>query len=154
MELPKFEGSIADITADTPFIDKLVRVLKEMPECRDIPENIEDDILVSIFEAADTQCYNKNDMKDYISSVMSEYEYNANLNEAKDEGRAEGLAEGEAKGRTKGLAEGEAKGKAEGLAEGKAEAAMEIARAMKDKGMDIALIVSLTSLDEKTVSAL
>ena len=53
--------------------------------------------------------------------------------------RAEGLAEGEAKGR--------AEGKIEGLAEGK----MEVARAMKAKGLGMALISELTGLSEEEI---
>jgi predicted transposase/invertase (TIGR01784 family) len=68
------------------------------------------------------------------------------LASAKREGRAEGLAEGEAKGLVK--------GKAEGLAEGERFKALQTARRMLERDMEISLIADLTELSEDEVRAL
>lgn len=71
--------------------------------------------------------------------MMTERDYTDIL----DTCRAEALAEGEAIG----LAEGEAKGETKGKTEGK----MEVARAMKAKGLGMALISELTGLSEEEI---
>ena len=54
IELPKFTGSLQGMTAETPFIEKLSYVLMEMADCQEIPDNLDDELLQSIFKAADT----------------------------------------------------------------------------------------------------
>jgi predicted transposase/invertase (TIGR01784 family) len=54
----------------------------------------------------------------------------------------------------KGLETGRAEGIAEGEAKGKAEGYLEVARSMKAKGMDLALISELTGLAEADILAL
>ncbi|MCM1502653.1 MAG: hypothetical protein NC115_08330, partial [Bacteroidales bacterium] len=62
------------------------------------------------------------------------------------EGLAEGLKEGEKKGRLEGLAEGEAKGRKEGI--------LEMAKAMKARGMSISDITDMTGLQIDEISVL
>ena len=57
-------------------------------------------------------------------------------------GKAEGIAEG--------MAQGIAQGKAEGMAEGKEE----IARNLKQMGMDVQTIVQATRLDQEVIDKL
>ena len=83
----------------------------------------------------------------YEHDMMTERDYTNILNTYRDEALAEGLAEGEVKGRL----EGKAEGMAEGLAEGEARGKMEVARAMKAKGIEIALISELTGLSEEKI---
>ena len=74
------------------------------------------------------------------------------------EGHAEGRAEGLAEGRAEGLAEGRAEGLSTGLAEGRAEGqrakAEEVAKSMKNLGMDDAMISQVTGLSTDTISSL
>lgn len=65
-----------------------------------------------------------------------------------------GLAKGRAEGRVEGLAEGRAEGRAEGLAEGARQKALDIARKLKDSGVQLADIVSLTGLTADEIDAL
>lgn len=74
--------------------------------------------------------------------------------EGEARGRAEGMAEGEARGRAEGRAEGEARGKAEGRAEGEAKKSREIARDMRNAGIAISLIASITGLSENEITSL
>ena len=66
------------------------------------------------------------------------------------EGIAEGMAQGIAQGKAEGMAEGMAQGKAEGMAEGKEE----IARNLKQMGMDVQTIVQATGLDQEVIDKL
>lgn len=68
----------------------------------------------------------------------------------KAEGIAEGMAQGIAQGKVEGMAEGIAQGKAEGMAEGKEE----IARNLKQMGMDVQTIVQATGLDQEVIDKL
>lgn len=61
---------------------------------------------------------------------------------ARKEGKAEGIAEG--------IAEGTTKGKAKGQIEAK----LEIAKAMKDNGVDVETIAKYTNLTPEEISAL
>lgn len=65
-------------------------------------------------------------------------------------GKAEGIAEGMAQGIAQGKAEGMAQGKAEGMAEGKEE----IARNLKQMGMDVQTIVQATGFDQDFIDKL
>ncbi|MDE6023606.1 MAG: Rpn family recombination-promoting nuclease/putative transposase [Muribaculaceae bacterium] len=80
------------------------------------------------------------------------------LDNARDEGRAEGLAEGRAEGlaegRAEGLAEGRAEGRAVGLAEGRAEEKIEIAKKLITLGLPDDAIVQSTGLTPTQVQAL
>ena len=66
------------------------------------------------------------------------------------EGIAEGMAQGIAQGKAEGMAQGIAQGKAEGMAEGKEE----IARNLKQMGMDVQTIVQATGLDQEVIDKL
>lgn len=68
----------------------------------------------------------------------------------KAEGIAEGMAQGIAQGKAEGMAEGMAQGKAEGMAEGKEE----IARNLKQMGMDVQTIVQATGFDQDFIDKL
>ena len=154
VELPKFAGSIKDISRDTPFIEKLAYVLMEMPTCKEIPDNLDEELLRRIFEAADTKRFNDMEKRAYKSAIMSELDYEAALNDAQldglEEGRQEGLEEGRQEGLEKGRQEGLEKGRQEGLEKGLQQGAMaereRIAKAMKEAGVDIKVIEAATGL--------
>ena len=80
-----------------------------------------------LFEACEIAKFTPKEKLKYEHDMMTERDYTNILNTCR--------------------AEGEAKGKAEGLVEGK----IEVARAMKAKGLDIALISELTGLPEEEI---
>ena len=98
-------------------------------------------------EACEIARFTPEEKLKYEHDMMTERDYTDILDTCRAEGLAEGEAKGRAEGKIEGLAEGEAKGKAEGLAEGK----MEVARAMKAKGLGMALIAELTGLSEEEI---
>ena len=118
VELPKFAGSLQDIDENTPFIEKLSYVLMEMADCEEIPDNLNDPLLEKLFTAADTANMGQDTRENYMKSILGEAEYEANLEDWK----------------------------AEGLAEGKAEANREVARRMLSKGLPINDISEVTGI--------
>ena len=74
--------------------------------------------------------------------------------EGLEKGMAEGLEKGMAEGLEKGMAEGLEKGMAEGRAEGERNKQIEIARKMKQAGMDAETIARLTGLATDEIDAL
>lgn len=150
VELPKFAGSLQEINEQTPFLEKLSYVLMEMADCKEIPANLNDPLLERIFNVADTAKMEKNTKESYMKSILGEAEYEANLEDWKEEGLAEGRAEGLAMGRE----EGRAEGRAEGVSEGLAEATRKIAKNMKAAGVASGIIASTTGLSEEEVNSL
>lgn len=138
LELPKFAGSLQEINENTPFLEKLSYVLMEMADCDDIPDNLNDPLLERLFKAADTAKMEKDTKESYMKSIIGEAEYEANLEDWKEEG----------------LAEGRAEGLAEGRAEGRAEGKTEVAASLKKAGIDLDIIASSTGLTEKEILAL
>ena len=65
-----------------------------------------------------------------------------------------GLAEGRAEGRAEGKAEGIIEGKAEGILQGFEQATLELAKNMKENGLDISLIMKITKLDKTIIESL
>ena len=61
------------------------------------------------------------------------FDYNNDMTESREEGRAEGLAEGLVTGRAEGLAEGLVTGRAEGLTTGRAEGVIEEKKSTAEK---------------------
>ena len=126
IELPKFAGSLQEINEHTPFLEKLSYVLMEMADCTDIPDNLNDPLLERLFKAADTAKMKQDTKDSYMKSILGEAEYEANLEDWKEEGLAEGLE----KGLEKGLVEGQRK----------------VARKMKSEGLAPEIIAKYTGL--------
>ncbi|MCM1176629.1 MAG: hypothetical protein NC335_02615, partial [Bacteroides sp.] len=85
-----------------------------------------------------------------INELDRQYAISENYRKGRQEGLAEGLKEGEKKGRLEGLAEGEAKGRKEG----RKESILELAKAMKARGMSTKDIADITGLMESEIHGL
>ena len=88
-----------------------------------------------LFEACEIARFTPEEKLKYEHDMMTERDYTNILNTY----RAEGIAEGKSEGI------------AEGLAKGKTEGKIEVARAMKAKGLGMALIAELTGLSEEEI---
>ena len=86
--------------------------------------------------------------------MESEFRYELQYNTDMERARKQGLAEGHEAGKAEGIAEGESRGLAKGKAEGKTEGKLEIATAMKTKGLDIETIAELTGLSVEEIEKL
>ena len=138
-ELDRFDKKLEECgsMADKKHVGRMER----------LPEELKVKVFERLFEACEIARFTPEEKLKYEHDMMTERDYTDILDTCRAEGLAEGEAKGRAEGKIEGLAEGEAKGKAEGLAEGK----MEVARAMKAKGLGMALIAELTGLSEEEI---
>ena len=88
IELPKFAGSLKGISKDTPFVEKLSYVLMEMADCDEVPDNLDNEVLEAMFKTGYIQTMEPDVKNNYMLSVMGEFEYDAYLYEARQEGFA------------------------------------------------------------------
>ncbi len=143
-ELDRFDKKLEECVS---MADKWFYSLKHVGRMERLPEELRVKVFERLFEACEIARFTPEEKLKYEHDMMTERDYTDILDtcraEALAEGEAIGLAEGEAKGRTEGLAEGETKGKTEGK--------MEVARAMKAKGLGMALIAELTGLSEEEI---
>ncbi len=143
-ELDRFDKELEECVS---MADKWFYSLKHVGRMERLPEELKVKVFERLFEACEIAKFTPEEKLKYEHDMMTERDYTDILDTCRAEGLAEGEAKGRAEGKIEGLAEGEAKGKAEGLAEGK----MEVARAMKAKGLGMALISELTGLSEEEI---
>ena len=93
---------------------------------------------------------------DIIMQRLAEWEESAKHDEAsvKAMARRKGLQEGREEGLKKGMAKGLEKGLKKGLEKGHKDEKLEIAKKMKQKGMELATIIELTDLSKEEVENL
>ena len=135
-ELDRFDKKLEDCVS---MADKWFYSLKHVGRMERLPEELKVKVFERLFEACEIARFTPEEKLKYEHDMITERDYTDIL----DTCRAEALAEGEAIG----LAEGEAKGETKGKTEGK----MEVARAMKAKGLGMALISELTGLSEEEI---
>ena len=144
VELDRFDKPLEECGS---MADKWCYSLKHIGTMERLPEELRIKAFERLFEACEISRFTPEEKLKYEHDMMTERDYTNILNTC----RSEALAEGEAKGLAEGEAKGEAKGRAEGLAEGEAKGKMEVARAMMDKGLEMALISELTGLAEEEI---
>lgn len=105
---------------------------------------------MKVEDIVDIASMSKEDRIRYDESIKVYRDRLAIMEFERMKGKAEGIAEGMAQGIAQGKAEGMAQGKAEGMAEGKEE----IARNLKQMGMDVQTIVQATGLDQDFIDKL
>ena len=86
--------------------------------------------------------------------LMSELEEQSALATARAKGTEEGLKRGKEEGLKQGKEEGLKQGKEEGLKQGKEEGLKEIAKRMRNKGINIEEIMELTKLSKEEIEKL
>ena len=139
IELPKFAETVQALGDNADFLEKFAVAMKTLEQYKEPPIELKDDLLDGLFTAADTKRYDAADKANYKVQLMNQFEYEATLRDYRAEGKAEGKAEG--------LAEGLEKGRDEG----RDEARIEIARAMKAKGLPDELIQKTTGVSLKEI---
>ena len=158
VELPKFAGSLEQVDEATPFVEKLAHVLMEMADCRSMPANLCDPVLEDVFKAGDRFRMSMEEKENYMLSVLGEFEYYANIEEAREEAREEGLEEAREKGLQQGLEEGREKGLKEGfetgITKGTEQTKRETAVNFKAAGIALEIIAECTGLSLETVKAI
>ena len=161
VELGKYERDNGEDSTEQQWL----YTLKHLPVLEERPDWINDNDIMKVYDRAEFANMPPDVKQFYEYKMTTELDFLNAIETAKQDAeewkktaRAEGLAEGRAKGlaegRAKGLAEGRAKGLAEGKAEGKAERNMEIAKALKEKGVETSIICQTTGLTEAQIKEL
>jgi len=143
IEIPRFTKTREQLRTGQ---DKWLYAIKHLAEINSIPEELKGEIFEAFFKAAEVAQLQPTDRDAYEQSLKYYRDLNNVISTAKSEAYVEGLEMG--------LVEGEAKGRVEGKAEGKAEALVEMARAMKTKGLSPATIAELTGLGHQEILSL
>lgn len=131
LELPKFTKTENEL--ETLF-DKWVFVLKNLSRLLERPVALQERVFKRLFEAASIAQFTPNQLREYEASVKAYRDIVNAVNTA----RLEGLEEGLEKGLEKGLEEG--------IAKGERKKQTEIARTLKEMGLDIPSIQKATGL--------
>lgn len=131
-------------------LEKFVFAMKYMHILRDVPYNFEDYLLDRLFYAAELANMTIVERENYEKSMRTELDRIAELDFAREAGKAEAMAEG----RAEGLAEGKAEGLAEGKAEGAKQARADIAKAMLTEGLEPSLVAKCTGLSKEDLKKL
>ena len=147
LEMPKFNKREEELK---DMFDKWLFVLRNLTRLMERPKALQERIFTKLFEAAEIAKFSQTEYRAYEDSLWTYRDWKNTIDtavsKAKNEGREEGLAEG----RKEGLAEG----RKEGLAEGEQNKQKEIARSMKQLGMQTDLIAQVTGLSAEEIIAL
>ena len=151
LELPKFNKTEDELVT---MMDKWMYVLKNVSRLLDRPASLRDRIFTRFFEVADIKKFTPEDMLQYEASLKAYRDNTNTIKTAEDKGVKKGMELGLKKGIEKGLKKGRKEGLEKGKAEGQKAKAVEIARNMKQKGMDTKTIADITGLTAKEIKNL
>jgi predicted transposase/invertase (TIGR01784 family) len=155
LEMPRFQKTETEL--ETQF-DKWLYFLKHLPDFEHIPTPLRSQLFLKAFEVAEIAQFNSEQRQSYERSLKYYRDLknvvDTSFEEGKAEGWQEGLQEGIQKGKQEGLQEGIQKGKQEGLQEGIQKGKQELARQMKAKGFELAVIAELTGLPLQDIARL
>ena len=147
LELPLFDKEENECETD---FERWIYVLKNMETLQRLPFKARN----AVEDIVDIASMSKEDRIRYDESIKVYRDRLAIMEFERMKGKAEGIAEGMAQGIAQGKAEGMAEGMAQGKAEGMAEGKEEIARNLKQMGMDVQTIVQATGLDQEVIDKL
>ena len=163
IEMPYFNKKEAECRNG---LDYWLYTLKYMEKLQELPFKGQKALFNRLEELAKIVNLNKKERLEY-EECLKVYRDNQNTWDfAIEKGYDDGFKKGEAEGLIKGKVEGRAEGRAEGIAEGEAmgmrkgmltgiqEGIQNVARSMKEKGIDISSIMDCTGLDAETIAAL
>ena len=133
--MPIFAKSIDELTTDR---DKWIYIFKYLKNLKEQPAALKGQVFDKVFEHAKFLNLTKMEQNYYRECINSKNDYRNVIAYAKEEGKTEGREEG----------------RREGVEAGQREKALEIARKLKDTGVELSVIVSATGLTEAEVENL
>ena len=139
LQMPLFNKTEAELVTRQ---DKWYYFLKNLSGLEEIPGILREPVFEQAFATAEIAHMTKPELASYEAHLKVYRDNFAVMTTA--------INEGVRRGRT----EGRAEGKAEGRAEGETQKAIEIARNMKAKGLDTALIAEMTGLSAEEIERL
>jgi predicted transposase/invertase (TIGR01784 family) len=143
IEMPNFNKLEENLSSR---LDKWLFFIKNLEDFQSIPSIFSDEIFEKAFEKAELAKFGQEEMDKYESSLKLYRDLKGVIDTAFIEGRSEGKIEGLEEGRQEGLEEG----RLEGLQEGK----YNMAKLLKDNGVQIQLIIQTTGLTREEINLL
>ncbi|MCS6834120.1 MAG: Rpn family recombination-promoting nuclease/putative transposase [Flammeovirgaceae bacterium] len=135
IELPKFTKTEEEL--ETHF-DKWLYVFRHLPNLEERPKKLQEKVFQKLFEVAEIAKFTPEEQRAYEDSLK----YYRDLKNVIDTSREEGFLEGMQQGIQQGIEQGIIKRN------------IEIAKKLKEKGMSISEIATLTGLDESYIEKL
>ena len=143
VEMPNFNKLEENLSSR---LDKWLFFIKNLEDFQSIPSIFSDEIFEKAFEKAELAKFGQEEMDKYESSLKLYRDLKGVIDTAFIDGRSEGKIEGLEEGRQEGLEEG----RLEGLQEGK----YNMAKLLKDNGVQIQLIIQTTGLTREEIDLL
>jgi predicted transposase/invertase (TIGR01784 family) len=159
IEMPNFNKLEDNLSSR---LDKWLFFIKNLEDFQSIPSIFSDEIFEKAFEKAELAKFGQEEMDKYESSLKLYRDLKGVIDTAFIDGRSEGKIEGLEEGRQEGLEEGRQEGleegRQEGLEEGRLEGLQEgkynMAKLLKDNGVQIQLIIQTTGLTREEIDLL
>lgn len=127
VEIPKFDKKEDELVS---MYDKWMYVLRNLSSLMQRPAALQERVFTRLFEQAEIAKFNPQELRSYEDSVNAYRDIVNAINTAEKKKFAEGMAEGMAKG------------------------VIKVARAMLNKGMDIATVSELTGLTQEQLNGI
>jgi predicted transposase/invertase (TIGR01784 family) len=143
IEMPNFNKLEDNLSSR---LDKWLFFIKNLEDFQSIPSIFSDEIFEKAFEKAELAKFGQEEMDKYEASLKVYRDLKGVIDTAFIDGRSEGKIEGLEEGRQEGLEEG----RLEGLQEGK----YNMAKLLKDNGVQIQLIIQTTGLTREEIDLL
>jgi predicted transposase/invertase (TIGR01784 family) len=159
IEMPNFNKLEDNLSSR---LDKWLFFIKNLEDFQSIPSIFSDEIFEKAFEKAELAKFGQEEMDKYEASLKLYRDLKGVIDTAFIDGRSEGKIEGLEEGRQEGLEEGRQEGleegRLEGLEEGRLEGLQEgkynMAKLLKDNGVQIQLIIQTTGLTREEIDLL
>jgi predicted transposase/invertase (TIGR01784 family) len=151
IEMPNFNKLEENLSSR---LDKWLFFIKNLEDFQSIPSIFSDEIFEKAFEKAELAKFGQEEMDKYESSLKLYRDLKGVIDTAFIEGRSEGKIEGLEEGRQEGLEEGRLEGLEEGRLEGLQEGKYNMAKLLKDNGVQIQLIIQTTGLTREEIDLL
>jgi len=151
IEMPNFNKLEDNLSSR---LDKWLFFIKNLEDFQSIPSIFSDEIFEKAFEKAELAKFGQEEMDKYESSLKLYRDLKGVIDTAFIEGRSEGKIEGLEEGRQEGLEEGRLEGLEEGRLEGLQEGKYNMAKLLKDNGVQIQLIIQTTGLTREEINLL
>jgi predicted transposase/invertase (TIGR01784 family) len=159
IEMPNFNKLEDNLSSR---LDKWLFFIKNLEDFQSIPSIFSDEIFEKAFEKAELAKFGQEEMDKYEASLKVYRDLKGVIDTAFIDGRSEGKIEGLEEGRQEGLEEGRQEGleegRLEGLEEGRLEGLQEgkynMAKLLKDNGVQIQLIIQTTGLTREEIDLL
>jgi len=135
LEMPKFTKTEEEL--ETLF-DKWLYAIRHLPTLMNRPQALQEKIFQRLFEAAEIAKFNKQERQEYEDTLKAYRDWFSVMKTAESKGEAKGRAEG----------------RAEGISIGEDKKAIEIARNLKQCGVDMDTIIKSTGLSAEEIENL